>query len=194
MKKKPEGGIRAVQTRYAGYRFRSRLEARWAVFFDALGIRWEYEPEGFELGFGERYLPDFFLRVSAEVEARRGWQGKGYGYWAEIKAEMPTGDEIRKLEAVCRSTQHHGYLFYGTPGENPWLNIDFRPPQLEGRAAVDAFTKQFGKPGFKLQEHLHLAAIISMCANGSDAPEAVDAAINAARGARFEFGESGAAE
>lgn len=53
--------IRAIETRYQGYRFRSRLEARWAVFFDALGIRWEYEPEGFELGNGQRYLPDFHL-------------------------------------------------------------------------------------------------------------------------------------
>lgn len=36
----------ALTTRYAGCRFRSRLEARWAVFFDHLGIEWEYEPQG----------------------------------------------------------------------------------------------------------------------------------------------------
>lgn len=53
--------IRAIETNYAGCRFRSRLEARWAVFFDALGISWEYEPEGFELNDGTRYLPDFYL-------------------------------------------------------------------------------------------------------------------------------------
>jgi hypothetical protein len=40
--------------RYNGYRFRSRLEARWAVFFDELGVAYRYEPEGFELG-GTRY-------------------------------------------------------------------------------------------------------------------------------------------
>lgn len=51
--------IKAIETRYRGYRFRSRLEARWAVFFDALGIEWQYEPEGFELADGTRYLPDF---------------------------------------------------------------------------------------------------------------------------------------
>jgi hypothetical protein len=28
--------IKAIETSYKGYRFRSRLEARWAVFFDAL--------------------------------------------------------------------------------------------------------------------------------------------------------------
>ena len=51
--------IKAIQTRYKGYHFRSRLEARWAVFFDALGLEWEYEPEGFDLGEAGWYLPDF---------------------------------------------------------------------------------------------------------------------------------------
>jgi hypothetical protein len=50
--------IKAIETRYKGYRFRSRLEARWAVFFDALELRWDYEPEGFETNAGN-YLPDF---------------------------------------------------------------------------------------------------------------------------------------
>ena len=51
--------IKAIETRYKGYRFRSRLEARWAVFFDACGYQWEYEPEGFHLPCGTHYLPDF---------------------------------------------------------------------------------------------------------------------------------------
>jgi hypothetical protein len=29
--------LRPIETRYRGFRFRSRLEARWAVFFDAAG-------------------------------------------------------------------------------------------------------------------------------------------------------------
>ena len=57
--------MRAIETEYNGYKFRSRLEARWAVFFDAAGVRYEYEPEGFEVIWGEgevyRYLPDFYL-------------------------------------------------------------------------------------------------------------------------------------
>ena len=55
---------KAIETIYNGYRFRSRLEARWAVFFDTAGIRYEYEPEGFETtGYEEfyRYLPDFYF-------------------------------------------------------------------------------------------------------------------------------------
>ena len=51
--------IKAIETRYKGYKLRSRLEARWAIFFDALGIKWEYEPEGFHLPDGSMYLPDF---------------------------------------------------------------------------------------------------------------------------------------
>ena len=61
--------IKAIETTYKGYRFRSRLEARWAVFFDTLGIEWKYEDQGYEkeifAGNGRtetiRYLPDFFL-------------------------------------------------------------------------------------------------------------------------------------
>lgn len=56
--------IKPIETVYNGYRFRSRLEARWAVFFDAAGIRYVYEPEGFQVDLGDRvirYLPDFYL-------------------------------------------------------------------------------------------------------------------------------------
>jgi len=52
--------IKAIDTLYKGYKFRSRLEARWAIFFDELGFVWEYEYEGFNLKSGY-YLPDFYL-------------------------------------------------------------------------------------------------------------------------------------
>src|SRR4029077_8323850 len=48
--------IAAIPTIYAGRRYRSRLEARWAAFFDQLGWRHEYEP--YDLG---RWSPDFLL-------------------------------------------------------------------------------------------------------------------------------------
>lgn len=48
--------IQAIETSYKGCRFRSRLEARYAVFFDALGIEWQYEPQGFEI---KRYNHDY---------------------------------------------------------------------------------------------------------------------------------------
>lgn len=63
--------IKAIDTYYAGHLFRSRLEARHAVYFDELNVRWEYESDGYELGNGERYLPDFYLpdfRIFLEVK------------------------------------------------------------------------------------------------------------------------------
>lgn len=54
--------LRAIDTQYAGCLFRSRLEARWAVFFDHLLLEWRYEPQGFVLDDSEAlYLPDFWL-------------------------------------------------------------------------------------------------------------------------------------
>ena len=52
--------IKPIETVYKGYRFRSRLEARWAVFFDILHVRYVYEQDGFDLD-GTYYLPDFYL-------------------------------------------------------------------------------------------------------------------------------------
>lgn len=53
--------IKPIETFYNGYRFRSRLEAKWAVFFDDVGIPYEYETEGYVLPDGRYYLPDFYL-------------------------------------------------------------------------------------------------------------------------------------
>jgi hypothetical protein len=55
-------GPAPIETSYGGYRFRSRHEARWGVFFSTLDVAWEYEPQGYYLGGGaRRYLPDFLL-------------------------------------------------------------------------------------------------------------------------------------
>lgn len=66
--------IKAIETHYKGYRFRSRLEARWAVFFYEAGIPFEYETQGYESGDGMiKYLPDFYLPdVGAFVEVKGG--------------------------------------------------------------------------------------------------------------------------
>lgn len=66
----PAAARRGLPTTYAGHTFRSRLEARFAVLFDGLAIRWEYEPEGFELPSG-LYVPDFWLpQLRAWVEVK----------------------------------------------------------------------------------------------------------------------------
>jgi hypothetical protein len=92
--------IRAIETRYKVYRFRSRLEAMWAVFFEQLGIEWEYEPEGYFVD-GRPYLPDFVLRLpdvgldSDESESLRGL------VFVEVK---PTGVDEYEGEhvGICR--------------------------------------------------------------------------------------------
>lgn len=73
--------IKAIETKYKGYRFRSRLEARWAVFFDALGVQWEYEKEGYDLGEAGYYLPDFWLPSIGcfwEIKPREGYGADEY--------------------------------------------------------------------------------------------------------------------
>lgn len=63
--------IKAIETFYKGYHFRSRLEARWAVFFDTLGVSWEYEAEGYQNEDGStKYLPDFKLGNGLFVEVK----------------------------------------------------------------------------------------------------------------------------
>ena len=52
----------AIPTMYKGTRFRSRLEACWAAFFDLVGWRWEYEP--FDL---PGWIPDFALVGADEI-------------------------------------------------------------------------------------------------------------------------------
>lgn len=114
--------MKAIQTKYAGYRFRSRLEARWAVFFDALGIKWEYEPEGFELSCGTRYLPDF------KVLSPKGFVG-----WYEIKQSNEADDgklekfsrEYSKMDGASESNVFH--VLCGDPinalGERPGHHV-----------------------------------------------------------------------
>jgi hypothetical protein len=51
-----EARLPSFPTIYRGIRFRSRLEARWAAFFDCAGWRYDYEP--CDLG---AWSPDFLL-------------------------------------------------------------------------------------------------------------------------------------
>lgn len=81
--------MKAIETYYNGYRFRSRLEARWAVFFDTLGIRYEYEPEGFELDDGTWYLPDFRVKCYG---TRGDFDNKPFDLYIEVKGHMSEED------------------------------------------------------------------------------------------------------
>lgn len=92
--------MKAIETRYHGYRFRSRLEARWAVFFDALAWPYLYEPEGFVLAYGTRYLPDFYL--------------PDFGVWFEIKGMAPTEEELNTARLFVDQGARI-YLLHGQP-------------------------------------------------------------------------------
>ena len=68
--------IPAIPTEYNGTTFRSRLEARWAAFFDLCGWEWEYEPVDFD-----GWFPDFALRGD-----------EGRPTWVEVKPLMPPAE------------------------------------------------------------------------------------------------------
>jgi hypothetical protein len=109
--------LRPIETHYRGCRFRSRIEARWAVFFDALGIKWSYEPEGFSLRFDYEDLASSWMEALDITEDElldegfpqtfKHLDGKEYSYlpdfylpelhsWVEIKGPTPTREEVEK--------------------------------------------------------------------------------------------------
>ena len=51
-----EYDIKSKPTVYKNVKFRSRLEARWAAFFDLIGWRWQYESHDFN-----GWTPDFIV-------------------------------------------------------------------------------------------------------------------------------------
>lgn len=93
------GKIKAIQTIYKGYKFRSRIEARWAVFFDLTRTKWEYEQEGFILSDGTHYLPDFYL---PELD-----------YYVEIKGDKPNKAEKKKCYLLANETDRPVFLLSG---------------------------------------------------------------------------------
>lgn len=115
--KKPQFHIKAIETRYDGYRFRSRLESRWATFFNALKIPYRYEPDGFVLE-GTPYLPDFYLPQ--------------FDCFVEIKGVEPTEDELRKARLLCLYSMKRVYLFAGEVGKDKYGRSAYRfnPPGL----------------------------------------------------------------
>ncbi len=103
--------IKPIETYYKGYRFRSRLEARYAVFFDALGTPYEYEKEGYDLGDAGWYLPDFWLPSVTERNNPKP------GLWVEIKPQNPTREEDARCDRLALGTLFPVYLAVGLPSE-----------------------------------------------------------------------------
>lgn len=83
--------LKPIETLYKGYHFRSRLEARYAVFFDSMKSQWTYETEGYNLSNGERYLPDFKL-----------FTPQGEPIWIEVKpSNIKTDPKFVQFQKDC---------------------------------------------------------------------------------------------
>jgi hypothetical protein len=163
--------IKAIETTYKGYRFRSRLEARWAIYFDTCGIEWEYEKEGYDLGDAGYYLPDFWL---PQVEM-----------WAEVKGRSFTTDEENKCKVLASESGNEVLMLEGLP-DNRWYWAWTQQGYLDQYGVTDYH-------GYHIAEHRFYGG--PGCDNPDDEGVLTENAKNgiaAARSARFEHGEHGA--
>lgn len=177
--------IQAIETVYNNYRFRSRLEARWAVYFHAMGWDFEYEKEGYDLG-GAFYLPDFWLPLVS--------------MWAEVKPDRFSAMELEKCRLLTQGTKFPCLMLSGLPQaraypawtwiehpiygseDDPFEVIGQRPETLEIVEYVVSNLK-----GYAQRERRFYC-------NPSELPwhwEGMQGAIDAARQVRFEHGEHG---
>lgn len=181
--------LKAIETSYKGYRFRSRLEARWAVFFDALGVPYEYEKEGFDLGAAGRYLPDFWLpkqRTWLEIKPLGGWQyspkcqalADGSGDRVVFVAGSPF---VEFLDSGVRSEYRLAYYESGRcSGADPYLFALGRRDERELWVCAGDWSE---------------AICLNPITDDTKPPvlgsPKMVSAYTAARRARFEFGERG---
>jgi hypothetical protein len=189
--------IAPIQTEWKGYRFRSRTEARWAVFFDSLSVSFQYEPEGFELDDGIKYLPDFFLPQ--------------WNVWFEVKGVDPTDLEIKKAGLLAALTEKSVLMAVGAPDygileQVIWFPVCLACRWREDEVRVPFYGDSWGyRPiqfKFRATNSGKLTIYNEYFDFGWDRPTddggrpipanagAVESAYAAARGARFEHGES----
>lgn len=102
--------IQPIETRYGNRHFRSRLEARWAVYFDVAGIEWDYEPEKFKTDNGQAYIPDFWL---PGVGSQDDKTFKRAGAYFEVKGPAPDEEAIDKAYSLSRQTKKSVFIFWG---------------------------------------------------------------------------------
>jgi hypothetical protein len=194
----PNGkAIKPIETRYSGHRFRSRLEARWAVFLDELGIFWEYEKEGYVLPDGQHYLPDFWLPDA--------------NCFLEIK---PDAGDVYPLDQKCAglSAIADVLLVVGSPNVGAYHVHPFSLDRDENNHGLCLLSYTEHSCRFAVDAtnptHLWLYAdeghkICGCCVppHASQPPSGakpnprhlvLESAYRAATEARFEFGESGA--
>lgn len=157
--------MKAIETRYAGCRFRSRLEARWAVFFDTLGIEWRYEPERYVSTDGHhRYMPDFLVPSVGYIEIKPTEAPEEWAYLVPWAGEIYR-NERRELWVLA--------------GDIPQRVI----PQAQNLQSWVLPQSYIGMhDGFRLLHGIGDFTKSRATANG---------ALQRARSARFEHGECG---
>jgi hypothetical protein len=107
--KEAKPAIRAIPTEYDGIAYRSRTEARWAVFFTAQKIPFCYEVEGFEFADGSRYLPDFWL--------------PGGKVWFEVKPGDPDRVASEKASRLAVASRCMVVVAPGGPAADIGLHV-----------------------------------------------------------------------
>jgi len=170
--------IKPIETRAYGHRFRSRLEARWAVAFTEAAIEWQYEPEGFDLGDAGFYLPDFWL---PQVQT-----------WAEVKPDCPSDLELAKCEALAKQSGHDCLLLIGPPSVNSYWAVLAQPLFNEDPGSIFHDYCLFEGGEYHLSEGRFFSG--TGAAGDFPMPLVTDyephPAVTAARSARFEHGET----
>lgn len=167
---------KAIPTRYSGCLFRSRLEARWAVFFDYINLRWMYEREGFDLGELGWYLPDFWF-----TDLR---------CWGEVKPKRFTEIEFRKARALPDPC----ILFDDQPADRFWfvagLVCSWENYRINNHEAVNTHGNQDNFSYCHLEfSALHKRLWLSLGESLEDYGLGLTGqAVEAARSVRFESG------
>lgn len=173
------------KTKYKGIEFRSRLEARWAVFFDALGLSWEYEPEGYRLDDGTCYLPDFYVH---NISGHVGKIQHGDGIYVEVKGKLTDDDKVK-----LNGFQYPIYVVGNLPAsKDPWTDVTIQfeanPRYMFSEYTVDGTIEDlwFAKKGS--QVYLIRWSEAKKNKNMDSCSAARDAALNK----KFEYENSGA--
>lgn len=114
----------SIQTIYRGIEYRSRLEARWAAFFDGIGWQHTYEP--FD---GAGYIPDFLIHGERPL-------------LIEIKPAQSPADyygAVRKTTVGVSGRWHGDILILGVDPfprlSHSWMVQQFPPAGLLGEKA-----------------------------------------------------------
>ncbi len=168
--------IKAIETIYSGYRFRSRLEARWAVFFDTMGFTYEYEKEGYDLD-GTWYLPDFWLPK--------------VNLWGEVKPIELDGTELGKAKRLVKYTGYDLLMLIGVPDRKDYNAIFVSEKKtVVGSETFGNYALSNYHDYYETENRFYTSFFSEEILE--DQFDDMDIGINAARQARFEFGENGA--